>query len=97
MRAGAAVGNRGPKVIQHVTVETKALARSKANNPYAGALILRQQRGADTRVRVLALALELGGDVCRPLRRFLFIGGPIDHAQGHGKSSSKSVGCLTTN
>jgi hypothetical protein len=58
--APAAAGNRGPKVIQHVTMETKALARGKADDPYAGALIFRQQRGANAWVRILALALELG-------------------------------------
>jgi hypothetical protein len=40
MRASAAAGNRDPKVIQHVTMETKALARGKPDGPYAGALIL---------------------------------------------------------
>src|SRR5215467_7588576 len=50
MRASAAAGNRDPKVIQHVTMEAKALARGKPDDPYAGALILRQQRGANARV-----------------------------------------------
>src|SRR5262245_62418843 len=77
-------------------MEAKALAGGKADYPNAGALVLRQQRGANAWVRVLALALELGSDVCRPLRLFLFIGRPIDHAQGHGNSSNvgSSIGYL---
>src|SRR5262249_35204200 len=80
MRASAAARNRGPKVIQHVTMEAKALARGKPDDPYAGALILRQQRGANARIRIPTLALELGSDVSRPRRRLLFIGGPFDAA-----------------
>ena len=75
VRASAAAGNRDPKVIQHVTMEAKALARGKPDDPYAGALILRQQRGPNARVRILTLALELGSDVGWPRRRVLFIGG----------------------
>jgi hypothetical protein len=77
-----------------MTMEAKALAGGKADYPNAGALVLR--RGANAWVRVLALALELGSDVCRPLRLFLFIGRPIDHAQGHGNSSNvgSSIGYL---
>jgi hypothetical protein len=37
-------------------------------------LILQQQRGADARVRILTLALELGGDVCRQICGFGNVG-----------------------
>src|SRR5262249_57006347 len=96
MRARAAGRNRGPKVIQHVTMEAKALAGGKADYPNAGALVLRQQRAANAWVRGLALALELGSDVCRPLRLFLFIRGPIAPAQRPANASNLAylIACL---
>ena len=75
-------------------MEAKALARGKPDDPYAGALILRQKRGANARVRILTLALKLGSDVSRPRRRLLFIGGPIDAALSHRKNPLKLLAVL---
>src|SRR5262249_10028127 len=77
--------HRGPEIIEHVPVETDALARRKTDNPDARTLVFRQQRGANTRVGILALTLELGGNIGRPLRRFLFLGRLVEHSQSHGK------------
>ncbi len=90
--SGAPAGHGRPEIIQHVSMEADALPGSETDDPYARTLILRQQRGADARIGIRALTIELGGNVRRPLSFPLFLGGLVEHGQSHG-NSSKSVGC----
>src|SRR5262245_10558935 len=89
---GATARNRGPEIVEHVAVEANALAGREPDDPYTRPLVLGQQGGTDARVRILALALELGSDVGRPRRFVLLLRGLVDHAQSHG-NSSKNAGC----
>src|SRR6185437_2198342 len=82
-----AARHRRPKIIQHMAVETDALAGSETNDPDTRPVGFRQQRGADARIWTFGLALELSGDICRPLRFVLFLGSFVEHGQGHGNSS----------
>src|SRR5581483_9192013 len=92
--AGAAAADAGPEIIEHVAVEADALVGSEPDDPDARALVLRQQRGADARVGVLGLALELGGDVGRPRRLLFFVRGLIEHGQSHGRNPPVLFGAI---
>src|SRR5262249_39065676 len=67
--ASSPAGDRGPEIIEHVTVEADALAGLEANGPHPDAVALRHERVADTWVGIVLLTLEFRGDFRRP-RRF---------------------------
>src|SRR5262245_43003714 len=82
--ASSPAGDRGPEIIEHVTVEADALAGLEANGPHPDAVALRHQRVADTRVGIVLLALEFRGDFRRPRRFHRGLRLLVQHRQGHG-------------
>src|SRR5277367_2410608 len=81
--AAAPTGNRGPEIIEHVAVETNALAWSEPDHPYPHPVGFRNQGSADTAVVVLPFALEFRGERRRPGRFIGAIRGFIEHGQCH--------------
>src|SRR6516225_7217273 len=68
MLAPAAAAHGSPEIIEHVAVESDALAGLQPDHPDADAVAFRNELAADARVRTALLALEFGCDLGRPCR-----------------------------
>src|SRR6516165_335855 len=85
--APAAAAHCSPEVVEHVAMETDALARLQADHPDARAIALRQQHAADAWVGRVLLPLEFRGDLRRPSRALRALRLLVQHRQCHGNSS----------
>src|SRR6516165_9485936 len=82
--APAAAADGSPKIIEHVAVESDALAGLQTDHPDADAVAFRNELASHARVGTALLALEFGCDLGWPGRIVRALRLLFDHRQRHG-------------